>query len=633
MVVSITPSSSSPTRSPVAYEFGPFRLEPAEQRLTQDGRPVLLPHRAFEMLVFLVERSGRLVTKEELLEGLWSGLFVEEGNLSQNVFLLRRALTNGPADPGYIETVPRRGYRFIGLVTKLPAEPGSTSTRSSEPSPQGPANRTFRLRRAALAVAGAAAVLLGAGVSVWLRRQPAAPPAAGVRSIAVLPLKPFDEAAGDGLLGLGIAEAVVSRLSRRPSLLVRPLSSSRQAMLAGSEAAAVGARLGVDCVLEGMLQRSGGRVRATVELVRVRDRRVLWSDSFEEPAAEAFHLEDSISERLVGALGQEIGLPLNRRKGRPMPANQAAYDSYVRGRIYWNRRGASDLERSVQELEEAVRQDPNYALAWSGLADTYVLLGPSSTDGFPRARAAAEKALGLDPDLAEAHASLGFTRFFSDWDFAGSERELRRALELDPGYATAHQWYAYWLAAAGRFEAAVAEMQRARDIDPLSLVLREDVGHILIYARRYPEAIAELRQVMSLDPSFSKLRIYLVQALLLAGRYDEAAGEIRRLDGWPDDVQVRAWDARLAAARGRVEEARAFAPKVLAAGAAGTLPPDGVAVFYGILGDKDLAFTWLDRAFRERRFYLVFLNVDPGFDALRLDARFAGLVRRVGIPS
>jgi tetratricopeptide (TPR) repeat protein len=285
------------------------------------------------------------------------------------------------------------------------------------------------------------------------------------------------------------------------------------------------------------------------------------------------------------------------------------------------------------ELETAVRQDPKYALAWSGLADTYVLLGPSSPGSFPKAKAAAERALGLDPDLAEAHASLGFTRFFSDWDFAGGERELRRAIELDPGYATAHQWYAFWLVAASRFDAAVAEIQRARDIDPLSIVLREDVGHILTYARRYPEAIVELRRVLSLDPSFSKVRVYLVSALIQAGRYDEAREEIRRLNGWPDKVEVRAWDARLSAVSGRVEEARAFAPKVLEAGAAGVLPPDGVALLCGVLGDKDLAFQWLERAFRERRFYLVFLNADPAFDPLRLDARFADLVRRVGIPS
>ena len=628
MDLSIPPELDS-RRRPVAYEFGAFRLEPAEQRLLYGGEAIPLPHRAFDMLVYLVERSGHLVSKEELLEALWPGVFVEESNLSQNVFLLRRALTNGAPGREYIETVPRRGYRFTAPVREILAEPPAVEEVSpvrSETAPSGDRPRSRRL----LAVA---AVLLAAaaGVALWRRRYPA-PPIAGVRSIAVLPLKNLDAAGIEDPLGLGIAEAVVSRLSRARSLVVRPLSSTRREAAASPDGAATGARLRVDAVLEGTLQRSDRRVRATTELVRVSDGRVLWSDAFEEPESETFRLEDSVAERLASALGREIGLAKSRDGNRPATSNPRAHEAYLRGRLFWNRRMASDLNRAVEELNVAVSEDPAYALAWSGLADAYVLLGPSSEGAFARARQSAERALALDPDLAEAHASLGFTEFFSDWNFEGADRELREALRLDPGYATAHQWYGYWLAAAGRPDAAVAEMQRAMEIDPLSMVLAVDIGHILIYGERFEESAARLRHVMDVDPNFHAARVYLVYALVFAGRYDEAAAELRRLDDWPDGLNARSISAWLEARRGRADEARALVPRLVEAAAAGEVGPDAVAGLYGALGDRDEAFAWLERALRQRRFYLVFLKTDPLFAPLRSDPRFTALVRRVGIP-
>lgn len=612
-----------------AYEFGPFRLEAAENRLIYGGQQIPLPPRAFEMLVLLVRRSGHLVTKEELMEALWPNLAVEESNITQNVFLLRRALTDGSSGRDFIETVPRRGYRFIAPVKAIVPEPASPA----RPIPSAPAQTPSPIprRRSRLGPALAAALLLVAA-SVWIWKTRAGPSAAGIRSIAILPLKSLDAAAADQPLGQGLAEAVVSRLSRDPDLLVRPLSSSRQAALAAPDAAAAGARLDVEGVLEGTLQHADGRIRATMQLVRVADRRVLWSGSVEEEESEAFLLEDSIADRLVRALG--ITSPLAARDATRVPANRAAYEAYLRGRYFWNRRDAEDLGKAQAEFEDAIRHDPAYALAYAGLADAYVLLGPGGPpDIFPKARAAAEKALALDPGLAEAHASLGFIRFFADWDFTGSERELRRSLQLNPGYVTAHHWYAYWLIAAGRSARAVAEIRRALEIDPTSLVINRDVGHILCYARRYEEAIEQLRKTLEMDPGFYQTRSYLVEALSQVGRHDEAAAEMERLPPPHDDIRFRFLEAAMAARAGRPGKLRAMFPDFSPAVERGDLTAEGVAWTSGLLGENDRAFEFLELAYRARDFYLIFLNADPEFDSLRSDPRFADLTRRVGIPA
>lgn len=629
MDVSIPPPSG-PGQPPVAYEFGAFRLEPLEQRLIYDGKPLPLPHRAFEMLVFLVERSGHLVPKEEMLEALWPGLFVEESNLTQNVFLLRRALTNGASGHDYIETVPRRGYRFIAPVKTIFAEPAVPAPAVPISPAEAPTAAPYPRRRLFRLVALAA--LLLAAASVWIWKSRTGPSAAGIHSIAILPLKSLDAGTGDQPLGLGLAEAVVSRLSRDPELLVRPLSSSRQAALASPDAVGAGARLNVEGVLEGTLQHADGRIRATMQLVRVADRRVLWSGSVEEQESEAFLLEDSIADRLVRALG--ITSPLTARDATRVPSSRAAYEAYLRGRYFWNRRDGEDLQKSVTEFQEAIRQDPTYALAYSGLADAEVLLGPGGPpEAFPNARAAAEKALALDPALAEAHASLGFVRFFADWDFAGSERELRRAIQLNPGYGTAHHWYAYWLVAAGRAQRAIAEIRRAREIDPTSLVMNRDVGHILLYSRRYEEAIEQLRRTLAMDSSFHQTRLYLIEALTNVGRFDEALAEVRGLPASGSGDGYRLLGASIEARAGRPANLRALLSGLSPATLAPNVSAEGAAWLSGVLGDYDRAFEFLERAYRSRDFYLIFLNADPAFDSLRPDPRFAEYVGRVGIPT
>ena len=630
-----------------SLRFGPFRLEPAQRLLFRGDERIVLRPRVYDTLLVLVEHSGEIVSKEALLDAVWPDTVVEENNLNQTILALRRVLENGHGGGGdgdsdvsgdvRIETVPRRGYRFIASVEEELARPRPVTPHVSVVAPvvaapppiEAPAKAAPRRRLRPLLLSLAAAALLLLAVVLWRPGPFSRPGASGIRSIAVLPLKSVE---ADQPLGLGLAEAVVSRLSQDPELLVRPLSSSRQASLATPDAAVAGARLNVEGVLEGTLQRADGRIRATIQLVRVADRRVLWSGSFEEAESEAFLLEDSIADRLVRAMGMTAA-PARRDTPRPLPKNRAAYEAYLRGRYFWNRRDGEGLQKAAAEFEESIRQDPSYALAYSGLADAQVLIGPGGPpDAFPKAREAAEKALALDPELAEAHASLGFVRFFADWDFAASERELRRAIQLNPGYVTAHHWYAYWLVAAGRTAGAVAEIRRAREIDPTSLVLNRDVGHILLYARRYPEAIDQLRRTLAMDASFHQTRLYLIGALTDVGRFEEAVAEVRGLPP-RDDGAYRLLEASIEARAGRPEKLRMLLSELSPASLPPSVSAEGVAGLSGVVGDYDRAFEYLERAYRAHDFYLVFLNADTGFDSLRSDPRFAELVHRIGIPS
>jgi tetratricopeptide (TPR) repeat protein len=402
--------------------------------------------------------------------------------------------------------------------------------------------------------------------------------------------------------------------------------------VAGGDAVAAGRRLGTDGILEGTLERGGGRIRAAVSLIRVRDGRVLWSDSFDERESEPFLLEDAISDRLVRALALRIAPSEAKRLAGSAPRREA-YEAYLKGRYFWNRRTTEGFHEAIREFQAALSADPRFAPAWSGIADARVLLGPGRPGEFRLAREAAEKALAIDPDLAEAHASLAMAKFFGEWDFAGSEREFRRALYLAPGYATAHHWYAYWLAAMGRFDEAIREIRRAREIDPTSLAVNRDVGHVLLYSRRYDEAGAALRDTLRMDPAYHQARIYLLMDLSYAGRREEAAAEVRALSAFPEEGGAGGWEAVIEARAGHPEALRRRLPEKIRAAESGAAGSESVATDYGWLGEKDEAFVWLERALRERRFYLVFLKADPAFDPLRSDPRFQGIVHRVGLPS
>jgi DNA-binding winged helix-turn-helix (wHTH) protein/TolB-like protein/Flp pilus assembly protein TadD len=606
------------------YAFGPFLLDIRERRLLRDAEVVPLTLKAFDLLQILVENQGHLLQKEELLRRVWPDAIVEENNLTVTISALRKALDEGPTDRQYIETVPRRGYRF---VAEFHASAESTEAARS---PQERRARVFALRAMVLAALAAAAALAW----VWKRSTPAAT-AVPVRSMAVLP---FRSLTNDGeYLGLGMADALITRLGRTKLLLVRSTGAVQKYTVPGLDPVAAGRDLQVDSVLEGSVQTAGDRLRTTVRLLRVSDGSTLWAGTFDERLTDIFSLQDSISERVAGALALQLTEAQRRELTRRDTSDSEAYQLYLRGRFFWNKRSRDGFERGAAYFRQAVEKDPAYALAYSGLADSYIGMTyyhyASPQAAMPLAGAAALKALEIDGSLAEAHASLAHVKTNYEWDWAEAGRLFRKAIALEPEYATAHQWYGiHYLVPMGRLEEAIAETRRAQQLDPLSPVFNAFVGATLYFARRHDEAIEECRKTVDLHPDFGVAHWYLGRAYLQKGRLQEALAELQKAvtlsGGSPLMKGTLGVGYALAGDRAAAEGTLAELEKLRAESYASALD---FADIHVALGDRERAFRWLDQAAAERAFHLIYLKVWPELDPLRPDPRFKALILRLGL--
>jgi DNA-binding winged helix-turn-helix (wHTH) protein/TolB-like protein len=607
------------------YAFGPFVLDTRERRLLRDGEVVPLTLKAFDLLQLLVENQGHLLQKEELLRRVWADAVVEENNLTVTISALRKALGEGPADRQYIETVPRRGYRFVADF-RASAEP-TEAARSPPPERRA---RAFALGAMVLAAVAAATALTWA----WKRWTPT-DTAVPVRSMAVLPFRSLTD---DGqYLGLGMADALITRLGRTKLLLVRSTGAVQKYTRPGLDPVAAGRDLQVDSVLEGSIQTAGDRLRTTVRLLRVSDGSTLWAGTFDERLPDIFSVQDSISQRVAGALALELTGAQQRLLTRRDTSDSEAYQLYLRGRFFWNKRSRDGFERGVSYFRQAVERDPAYALAYAGLADSHIGLTyyhyASPQTAMPLARAAALKALEIDDSLAEAYASLAHVKTNYEWDWAEAERLWRRAMAIQPEYATAHQWFGmHYLTPMGRLEEAIAETRRAQQLDPLSAVFNAFVGATLYFARRYDEAIEECRKTIDLHPDFGVGHWYLGRAYLMQDRLPEALAELQKavtlsggsplMKGTLGVGYARAGD-RAAAERTLVELEQLRAESYASA--------LDLADIHVALGDRERAFRWLDQAATERSFHLIYLKVWPELDPLREDPRFKALIRRLGL--
>ncbi|MBI2187927.1 MAG: winged helix-turn-helix domain-containing protein, partial [Acidobacteria bacterium] len=481
------------------YTFGPFRLDAGTRRLLCGGEPVALTAKAFDTLLALVEHRGRLVEKDELMQWLWPDRAVEDANLTQTVFLLRKVLGESPGEHRYIATIPRRGYQFVASVQEVAAvEPATASA-----SPELPGSRPAE--------------------------------AAAMPSLAVLPFTSLAPESGDEVFGLGLADALTTRLGNLGAkIIVRPTSAVRSYVSTSPGAVAAGRELAVDTVLEGSVQRVGERIRVSVQLVSVQTAAAIWGERFDEKFTDIFSVEDSISERIAAALAANLTGAEKRRLTKRYTDSPTAYESYWKGRFHWNRRTAGDRQKAVRHFEVAIEQDPDYALAFSGLADCYALLGSAGYDAEPRrellakARTAAMKAIAIDQDLAEAHTSLGLVKFRMDWAWAEAEHAFRHAIELNPGYASAHHFLSLLLCALGRTEEAIATIRQARDLDPLSLIIGTAVGRVHHFARQYDVAIEECRKAREMDPGFAGAHLDLGLACVQKSMLHEAIAELRQ---------------------------------------------------------------------------------------------------------
>jgi DNA-binding winged helix-turn-helix (wHTH) protein/TolB-like protein/Tfp pilus assembly protein PilF len=621
------------------YGFGPFRLDVADRRLSRAGIDLTLPPKLFDTLVLLVRAQGRLVGKDTFMREVWPDTFVTDVTLAHNISALRKLLGNGE-EPSYIETVPKKGYRFAAAVALVADQPSESRLISHQP--QATARRSdvhLRSPRAVYALIGLV-VVAAATAGLWIASTRASlattdRDALPIRSLAVLPFQSLGSTELDRVLELGLADTLITRLSRVPELNVRPLSAVRSLANGQMDAVESGRKLHVDAVLEGHVQREGEAVRVTARLVRVADNSVVWSGTFEDRAGSSFVLQDAMSTQVATALMPRLNPQTRARVSEPGTASAAAQQAYLKGRYFWGRRTPEGLRKATTHLEEAVRLDPAYALAHAALADTYVILpgydaGANQHEHIAKARAAAQRALALDPTLAEAHATLALIAMNYDWDWAGTDRLYRRAIELNPNYATARAWYGEYLAFMGRFDDGLVEIRRAHELDPLSLIIATDIGKVLIIARRYDEAVAQLTAVLDLDPHFDAARDWRLSALGYRGSLDEALAEVDRSQTPRDPLGALSSLVILNVRAGRMTTARRALERLEIAAREQPVSPFLLALVYRSAGESDRAFAELERLYQARAPGIIALKVDPAFDLFRGDPRFEALLRRVG---
>lgn len=488
----------------------------------------------------------------------------------------------------------------------------------------------------------AALLLLGlgllAGWFVFLRPMSPAPQAnlaaISEKSIAILPFRPLTGGTGDGALELGMADALIAKLSPSRELIIPSLSSVSRYL--GGDPVAAGRELRVHSVLDGNVQKLGDRIRVIARLIKVADGSALWAGTFDEKFTDVFEVQDAIAQKVAAALALRLSEEEKKRLTKRYTENTEAYQLYLKGRFSWNKYTDEGFRKSIEYFKEAVEKDPSYALAYSGLADSYSLLGEMGLvpphEVFPQGRGYAEKALALDETLAPAHVSLGIVKLFYDWDFAGAEKDLRRAKELNPNYPDAYHFYGHYLELVGQFEDAIIETKRGVELDPTSLVINTELGLAYYFARQYDQVITQLRKTLELDPTFSYASYTLATAYAQKGAYQEELAELNRARPisaeWAYIINELGY---LHAALGRRSEALAIVEQLNERRAREYIDPVLIAYVHAALGDRDQAFAWLETAFEERSGLICWIEIEPKFDPLRADPRFADLLRRMGL--
>ena len=569
------------------YEFGAYRLDTQGRMLFREGVHVALPPKVAELLVALVQGEGSVLTREQLLQRLWSDTVVEEGSLTSHISMLRKVLGEGPNGQDFIETIPKRGYRFVASVK-----------RAGSGAPDSGLDRTM---------------------------------------LVVLPFENLTAGERYDYFSEGLTEEMITELARlspeRLGVIAR--TTAMQFKSTTKSTAQIGSELGVSHVLEGSVRRVAERVRITAQLIRVSDESHLWAQSYERGLHDVLEVQAEVAR----AVAREIQIKLTpHEKQRLDPdktrsINPQAYELYLRGRHFWYRRTEEGIRKSIECFGEALRYDPSFAAAYDGISDAHTMLAcrgmTPALESFHKAKAAARQAVRLQPELGEGYASLAHVRLH-DWDWVGLESDFRRAVELDPGYAIAHYWYAEYLMAMGRTGEAVRRVQHSWELDPLNSVINASVGMIRYLAHDYDGALVALRRGLEIDPSHyvSYLRVGLVclQQDLLDEAIDAMRQAVLHSAGSTEAL------AGLAQAHAVAGDTLAMARilKELSESGHRYVSPYNVARVYGAIDDKQRALDWLERAYQEHNPDLIELTREPSFGSLRSDAKFRELVERIG---
>jgi len=664
------------------HRFGIFTVDTDQKVLLRDGILLPLAPKVFDTLLILVEDSGRIVAKEVLMNRLWPDTFVEEANLTFNIQQLRKALGDDARHPRFIETVARRGYRFIApleepldgnvaSIAMAPARVGAAdsqlivggeeftsdvdSAKSTKIETRGAkkpdralkattwADILHTSRRQRLLAATAVVVILAAvGWLLLLRHRSSAQPqpVPGRLMIAVLPFQNLTGDSAQDYFSDGLTEEMITQLGNLDPehLGVIARTSVMQYKNSKKTIDQIGRELQIQYVLEGSVRRESDRVRITAQLIQMKDQSHVWAREYDRDLVHLLSLQGEIAREVTDELHRTLG---GRTRTEPAsqtsaaPRSYEAYDLYLKGEYFFNQRSVAGFQQAIDFFQQATSKDPDYARAYAGLADCYALIGGYSQhpepDFMPKARAAAQRAVELDDNLAEAHTALALIVQNYDYDWQTSENEFRRAIELNPNYATAHHWNAEHLTWLGRFDEALRESERARQLDPLSLIIRADNGATLYYARQYDQAIAQFSAVREMDPNFPRaglIRFAYEQKGLFVNALDE-------IEKWRRAYGDQPWSwselAYVYGRSGQQAQAHHALQKLLQLDQRQPVDPATIVWAYVGTGDKDQAFAYLERAYSQHSSTIVTLKVEPRFDPLRSDPRFEDLLRRVGL--
>ncbi|MBV8525134.1 MAG: winged helix-turn-helix domain-containing protein [Acetobacteraceae bacterium] len=596
-------------------------------RLHLQGRPL-------QVLGILLERPGEVLTYQELRGKVWpDDTFVDfEHSLHNAVARLREALKDSADSPRFIETVPRRGYRFIAPVEAVGCITPSVPAQTAEP----------RARRAGKpwkwTATAAALFVVGALVLCLLVYLLVRPRVSHRIMIAVLPVANLTGDAAREYIADGLTEEIITELSQyNPERLgVIARTSSMAYKHKARTVNQIGRELSVDYVVESSLRATGQHLRITSQLVRVRDQTHLWSATYDRALTDLFGFQDDLSQAIALNVQVNLANALKRRLPRTAPKNPDAYLAYLEGRYHWNRRTPESLTAATVDFKRAIEIEPGYAEAYAGLSDAYsslcLIADVPPRKYFPQAREMALKAISLDDSLADGHASLASVKLWFDWDWRGSEAEFRRALDLNPGYATAHQWYAEYLRLMGREQAAIAEGKMALQLDPLSLIINMESGLPYYFEGRYREAIRYFQKTLEMDPNFALAHCELGWALEEEGDREGAVRELRRALELDDAPPILASLGHAYAGMGKRAEAETILRQLEQRAERSYVGPDFYALVYAGLGERDKAFDALEKAYADRHWALIWLKVAHKFDSLRPDPRYSKFLSRMNFP-